>query len=208
VEVQRLDLDYYTRPILRALLQIVAMRENRPGRHASAAIAEVLVSWSVVGFRRIKFYTHDNLGVEPVSMPEQKLSTMALVLEISSGGERARWMGGALAGLEHVLHAALPLLVMCDKSDLMTWQQAGENGTWQIFLYDRFPGGLGLAERAFEQLEQLLAIAHELIAGCPCESGCPSCVGLGTAMMGEHQLQLAPEKASTRRLLEELRDGW
>jgi DEAD/DEAH box helicase domain-containing protein len=48
-----------------------------------------------------------------------------------------------------------------------------------LFVYEHVPGGTGLAERIFEQREVLLARALRLVETCPCESGCPACVGPG-----------------------------
>jgi DEAD/DEAH box helicase domain-containing protein len=46
-----------------------------------------------------------------------------------------------------------------------------------IFLYDNYPGGIGFSEPLFSMHDELLARTRELIDECPCESGCPSCVG-------------------------------
>ncbi len=85
---------------------------------------------------------------------------------------------GSLHAAEHALIALLPLYAMCDR-----WDIGGLSTPWHwqtdaasIFVYDGYPGGIGLAKRGFDAFESLAADARALIAECPCESGCPSCV--------------------------------
>jgi DEAD/DEAH box helicase domain-containing protein len=56
-----------------------------------------------------------------------------------------------------------------------------------LFLFDAVPGGVGLAQRIFEQSESLVRAARKLILGCSCEAGCPACIGPGTGPAGGHQ---------------------
>ncbi len=55
--------------------------------------------------------------------------------------------------------------------------EAGLNELPAIFLYDRYPGGVGFSERLFELHGELLTRTASLVRGCPCAAGCPSCVG-------------------------------
>ena len=84
-----------------------------------------------------------------------------------------------LAGLAYVLGELAPLYLMCDARDLgrVTEARSSFNGLPTITLYDRVPAGIGLAERLYELHDTLLAAAREAVEGCPCETGCPSCVG-------------------------------
>jgi DEAD/DEAH box helicase domain-containing protein len=79
---------------------------------------------------------------------------------------------------EHVLIALLPLYAMCDR-----WDVGGLSTPWHsqtdlatIFVYDGYPGGIGLSRRAHDAFVELAADARRLVAECPCEEGCPSCV--------------------------------
>jgi DEAD/DEAH box helicase domain-containing protein len=71
------------------------------------------------------------------------------------------------------------LLLMCDQHDLGLSINAGGDGvdTPRIFLYDAFPGGIGFSEPLYRMHADLMRRTRELIAGCPCENGCPTCVG-------------------------------
>jgi DEAD/DEAH box helicase domain-containing protein len=87
-------------------------------------------------------------------------------------------IGGSLHAAEHALIALLPLYAMCDRWDLgglsTSWHWQTDQAT--VFVYDAYPGGIGLSRRGYEAFESLAADARALVAECPCESGCPSCV--------------------------------
>jgi len=91
----------------------------------------------------------------------------------------------ALLGLSHLLKHAAPLFVMCDVSDLevVPMIKAPHNGHATIFLYDKYPGGIGLSERIYEKMDVLLREVYQMAVSCRCESGCPSCIG--TDLEGE-----------------------
>ena len=67
---------------------------------------------------------------------------------------------------------------MCDSRDLGGVVDTTNLGRTTMIVYDRYPGGLGYSEKGFHAIEQLLEICHEMVSSCPCQEGCPSCVGL------------------------------
>jgi ATP-dependent helicase YprA (DUF1998 family) len=83
----------------------------------------------------------------------------------------------SMLAIANVLTEVLPFMVMCDTGDIGSMVDLANNGAPSLFVFDKYPGGLGFAHRAFERVEELLAAARDLIAACPCEAGCPSCVG-------------------------------
>jgi len=85
---------------------------------------------------------------------------------------------GALHASEHAQIAVLPLLAMCDRWDIggLSTNVHYQTGKPTIFIYDGYPGGIGIARRGFDEFERLLADAARLVGECRCESGCPSCV--------------------------------
>ena len=124
-------------------------------------------------------------------MPEQVFTTEALWFTLpqplvdsrlasaeDEEHDAQRLVGGSLHGAEHTLIAVLPLYAMCDRWDiggLSTPRHPDTDGA-QIFIYDGFPGGVGIAEKGFELLPELWSATLELVQGCPCTDGCPSCV--------------------------------
>jgi DEAD/DEAH box helicase domain-containing protein len=171
-----------------------------PPRASEAAHGEVHVVSRVVGFKKIKFYTNENVGSGELDLPEQQMHTTAYWLRI--GAELLAGLPFAPAdrrdgvlGLAHAMRNVAPLLLMCDSHDLglavdgLAIDGASRGGGARrterpemsaeptIFLYDNYPGGIGLSEPLFSMHDTLVARTRELLDECPCESGCPSCVG-------------------------------
>jgi DEAD/DEAH box helicase domain-containing protein len=80
-------------------------------------------------------------------------------------------------GIANVLPDVVSLFAMCDPLDLGTVVDSKNVGVPAVFLYDKYPGGLGFAQKAYHMVEDVLAAALDLIHGCHCDDGCPSCVG-------------------------------
>jgi DEAD/DEAH box helicase domain-containing protein len=155
----------------------------------------------VVGFKKIKFYTNENVGSGELDLPEQQMHTTSYWLTIPAGVMSRLAFGLAdrrdgVIGLASAMRNVAPLLLMCDAHDLglsvdgvsleggkrVGGVAKGEaqpelSAEPTIFLYDNYPGGIGFSEPLFAMHEELVARTRELIGGCPCESGCPSCVG-------------------------------
>lgn len=185
---------------------------------------EVSVVEKVVGYKKIKFYTHENAGYGDVRLPSMQMHTMAFWLTVPESvcqeipGGRAAAIDG-LRGVGVALETVSTLALMCDPRDLGTTLGdtsldgaiAGEDDvpiprrvrggpapgySPTLFLYEHTPGGVGLSERIFAQREVLLARALRLVESCACRSGCPACVG--PALEGAPAAPVA-EIAATRR---------
>jgi DEAD/DEAH box helicase domain-containing protein len=182
--VERRETDYYTQAVLESHVRI--SRERAVGHtlpHAKTAYGDADVSWQTVAFKKIKFGTRENIGLGPVDIPPQTLSTTALWLV--PGDEIKRRMkaaglrlGEGLVGVRNLAIVALPIVAMCDPRDAGGVVDSQNLGTPALVLYDRYPGGLGYCERGFQHIDRLLGICHDLVAECECDEGCPSCVGL------------------------------
>ena len=170
-------------------------------RGTDASHGEVHVVSRVVGFKKIKFYTNENVGSGELDLPEQQMHTTSYWMTIRSETLAKLPYGTAdrrdgVIGLAHGMQNVAPLLLMCDRHDLglsvdgVSLEGGARLGGVRkgappealsveptIFLYDNYPGGIGLSEPLFSMHDMLLERTRELIDGCPCESGCPSCVG-------------------------------
>lgn len=180
--VREVQVDYYTDANLAVQLRVLEEDQTRRVAETEFAYGEVTVNAMATIFKKIKFETHENIGSGPIHLPEEELHTNAAwlsfseqVLDVVGKSEVER----GLVGLAHVLQHVAPLFVMCDRMDLHVIRQrkAIHSGAPTIFLYDRYPGGIGLSEQVYKEMDTILARAEELILSCPCESGCPSCVG-------------------------------
>ncbi len=205
--VKRVDVDYYTDAIRYTqvrVLECAASERIKAGDadlQAARSQGDVQVRSQVVGFKKIKFFTNENVGSGKLELPENEMHTTAfwLTLErplVESLPFSISDRQGGMFGLLHALESIATLLLMCDARDLGTaigerpptpgseieWEDAATLAEKELFepnlyLYDAYPGGIGFSEPLYRVHDLLLAKTRELIAGCHCENGCPSCVG-------------------------------
>jgi DEAD/DEAH box helicase domain-containing protein len=210
--VKRVDADYYTDAVRYTQVRVLEVADNNPSSAHSRSHGDVLVRSQVVAFKKIKFFTNENIGDGKLELPENEMHTTSywITLERSlleslpfSISERQSGMFGLL----HALESVATLLLMCDRRDLGTAigerpPAAGSNSSDgamenaapsqmqdaissnpkeffepNLYLYDAYPGGIGFSEPLFRTHALLVQKTRELISACPCEQGCPSCVG-------------------------------
>ncbi len=208
--VRKVDCDYFTDAIDYTQVKVLEEFDQRPIQRATAVHGEVRVNTQIVGFKKVKFYTLENVGAGNLSLPEQEMHTTswwmhfpAAFLEQLAGYSPSERANG-LAGLANALRAVAALLVMCDPRDLgtsITEEIAGGLATWEpnLYLYDRYPGGIGQSLPLFQLTRRLLEGGRDLLERCPCEAGCPSCAG-PAGEVGDKGKEVALE--ILRRLLE------
>jgi DEAD/DEAH box helicase domain-containing protein len=149
---------------------------------------ELEVTEQVIAYQRRDMTDGHVLDTTTLDLPEQTFTTQAFWLAIPQAMLDAALAGlsetddlaapGALHAAEHSMIALLPLYAMCDRWDIggLSTPWHWQTDTPSIFVYDGYPGGIGLSRRGYDAFESLAAAARALIAECPCESGCPSCV--------------------------------
>jgi len=191
--VRSVECDYYTDAIDYTKVTILddwIPAEMTPDVISAKHHGEVHVVSRVVGFKKIKFYTNENIGSGELDLPEQQMHTSSYWVTIAAEMMESLPYGGAdkrdgVLGLAFAMRNVAPLLLMCDSHDLglsvdgVGTEEAKTLSTVAptIFIYDNYPGGIGFSEPLFQMHQDLLARTHDLIDGCPCQSGCPSCVG-------------------------------
>ncbi|MDM5199453.1 DEAD/DEAH box helicase [Fictibacillus enclensis] len=192
--VREVDVDYFTDANLAVSLKVLEVDKNTVLQGQERAFGEVTVNAMATIFKKIKFETHENIGSGPIHLPEEELHTSATWLEFdrkSFDDVAESSMEQGLIGIANVLKNVAPLFVMCDPSDLHVVPQikAVHSGKPTIFLYDRYPGGIGLSENVYKIWDTVISEAYHVIDTCPCESGCPSCTG--TMLEGENAKELS-----------------
>jgi DEAD/DEAH box helicase domain-containing protein len=221
--VKRVDVDYYTDAIRYTQVRVLEIAASSDGslegaQHAaplqrldsvrsnSHSHGDVLVRSQVVGFKKIKFFTNENVGAGVLELPENEMHTTAYWITLKrplleslpfTASERQSGMFGLL----HALESVATLLLMCDGRDLGTAigerppdamgtddfsaarmeEVAGPNAKEffepNLYLFDAYPGGIGFSEPLFRAHELLVHKTRELITACECQQGCPSCIG-------------------------------
>jgi DEAD/DEAH box helicase domain-containing protein len=204
--VREAEVDYYTDAVTYTKVRILERFDGEDQARARRRHGEVHVTSQVVGFKKIKFHTNENVGAGELQMPENEMHTTAYWLTIprevlaglSFGGEERR---DGVVALGYTLGQLAALFLMCDRHDLGV--ALGDNGQGEarverglrrvglrdgspapgldyepnVFIYDNYPGGIGLSEPLYRLHSRLLSESRTLIAACPCRDGCPSCVG-------------------------------
>ena len=181
VLVERFDGDYYTQAKKETMTAIERAHvvEKRLGLEAS--FGTVSVTEQVIAYQKRSIRDQEVLDLVPLELPETTFETEAVwfVPEawMLAGLEDARLLG-ALHAAEHTMIALLPLWAMCDRWDIggLSTNLHFQTGQPTVFIYDGHAGGVGIAERGYTQFEGWVADTAKLLTGCPCESGCPSCV--------------------------------
>jgi DEAD/DEAH box helicase domain-containing protein len=211
--VKQVDSDYYTDAIRYTQVRVLEIAEQaraselHPEIPAARSHGDVLVRSQVIGFKKIKFFTNENVGAGQLQLPENEMHTTSywITLErplLESLPFTVSERQSGMFGLLHALETVATLLLMCDGRDLGTaigerppaidgekdgfssvrmedlaTANAKEFFEPNLYLYDAYPGGIGFSEPLFRAHELLVAKTRELINACACEQGCPSCVG-------------------------------
>ena len=179
--VSAFDGDWYTRPKKETEIYIERTHEQREVAGVQLNFGEVSVTEQVIAFQRVSVSDQEPIDIVALELPEQNFVTQALWYVLPdrlAGALPTEALLGSLHATEHSQIAVLPLIAMCDRWDIggLSTNVHFQTGRSTIFIYDGHPGGVGITKRGFEQFERLLGDAERLIAECPCESGCPSCV--------------------------------
>jgi DEAD/DEAH box helicase domain-containing protein len=179
--VRPVNVDYYTdadRAATVDVLDAFASEQGVIGR----AHGEVQVTSLATVFKKIKFHTNEAIGAGPIDLPQVDLHTISYWLtlgaELAGSYSRIELQAG-LHGLSRALRHVASVFLMCDPRDLGVAVQvrSPRTGGPTVFIYDVFPGGVGLAPRLYEWHARLLTEASDLIGACGCADGCPSCIG-------------------------------
>lgn len=187
--VEEADVNYYTDALVKTDIKVLSEddRWEIQGNLCRLVLGDVLVRSQVAKFKKIRFHTHENIGYGTIELPEEELQTRSLALlfesDTTSGAafeERdEQEIGRILAGIGTLVKRIAPVFVLCDPRDIGISERVRDPHFMvpAIYIYDHYPGGTGLAEALAERIPDLLHSVAERVAACPCESGCPSCVG-------------------------------
>ena len=217
--VEPAKVDYYTDAMEYTEVKVLATDGARALSEVVVEKGDVKVTRKVIGFKKVKLYTNENLGYGEVTLPERRVHTMAYWVKLSGelqarlGLQDAELVDAVLAASFSMQHLAAVLL-MCDTRDLGRavgdpsgehFLRPGARGKEPlpegfeptVYLYDVYPGGVGLGEELYDQHDELVTRSHAHIRDCACKHGCPSCVGA-------FQLYYRGLKANALRVLRQM----
>lgn len=187
--VRKVDVEYFTDANLAVQLKVLAVDKEKELGSSRLEYGDMMVTAMATIFKKLKLETFENIGSGKIHLPEMELHTNGVALSL--GGEeiislKEDVLEQLLIGLAHVLQHVACVRVMCDKGDLHAVPEvkAVHSEKPTVFLYDRYPGGVGLSDSVYKQFANIVADAVHFVSACPCDNGCPSCTGLAGANSG------------------------
>lgn len=182
--------DYFTEAELDVEVRVLRLEERMAREREDCSLdaelwrGEVHVTSVATQYKKIRFYTRENVGAEDIHLPPEELDSEAFVLTLSDASCQALGLtsgdrGAAWRGVGALLRRVAPLVLHCQPRDLglSTQVRSPHFRRPAIFLYDTVQGGVGLSEILYRSHAELLRAALEVIERCACERGCPACVG-------------------------------
>jgi DEAD/DEAH box helicase domain-containing protein len=181
--VRRVPNRYYTRPRVETDVEVLEEIEKRDLANGSVLHwGRVRTTDSVTYFKKVRVADDKEVGVYPLDLPDVILETQALWVTLPPLPREARpsfeSFGGALHAGEHGMIGLLPLFAMCDRADIggLSTPVHRQSRLPTVFVYDGYPGGVGISRRGFDAFESLARDTLGVITRCPCERGCPACI--------------------------------
>ncbi len=181
--VEPATVPYYTQTMELTDIKVLKQMKEKDIGGAKVCLGMVDVTNQVEGFRKKKHYTDEVVGEEVLDLPPMRFITQSLWFDLPQRAvdiiEKSKLdFHGGLHAVEHAAIAILPLFAMCDRNDIggVSTPLHSDTGRAQIFIYDGYPGGIGIAEKGYEIIEGLWAATLKAIEECPCRDGCPACI--------------------------------
>ncbi len=207
VIVEQAHLNYFTRARSEKDTEILEVTRSRPQAQFLVKEGHLKVTERITGYEKRALPGQELIGVFPLDLPPLIFETTGFWIEIEPEIEafiqrEGHHFMGAIHAIEHAAIGIFPLFALCDRNDVggISYPHHPQAGKSAIFIYDGYPGGVGLAKRGFEIVLELLEKTLALIKGCECEEGCPSCIHSPKCGSGNKPL----DKAGAVRLLEAL----
>ncbi|REB09928.1 DUF1998 domain-containing protein [Sporosarcina sp. BI001-red] len=178
--VTEVDVDYFTDANLAVELKVISEDKKQKQNSWTVAFGDLAVLAIPTIFKKIRFDSHDNIGSGPIYLPAEELHTAStwFAFDVPEGWTEAT-LTDAMTGAAHAMQSFIPLFVQCDRTDIHVVPQVKAVHTEKptFFIYDSYPGGIGLSEKMYDLWNPLLCQAASHVRSCECEAGCPICTG-------------------------------
>jgi DEAD/DEAH box helicase domain-containing protein len=182
--VSETDSDYYTDAISKTDLKVLDILEETSQTFFKKFYGEVALTTVTTAFKKIKFFTHENVGLGKVYLPEIEMHSTSIWWEfpdklfVDPYFEESV-IGEGIRGIAYIMNNLIPLFIMCDRNDIsvVPMVRAPFTNRPTIYVYDKYPGGVGLSKKIFQLDSIILKTILDHINNCQCETGCPACIG-------------------------------
>jgi len=208
--VKPVTVNYYTQAKDITELNIKSIGKRKKVGQANIYLGEVEVTVTVVGYKKKMQFTEEIIGDEELVLPPNRFDTIALWFDLPGGTARrvdknGLDLHGGLHAAEHAAIGILPLFALCDRNDIggVSTPLHPDTGRASIFMYDAYPGGVGISELGYNKIEELWQATYKTINECPCQEGCPSCIQSPKCGNNNHPL----DKKAALMILRDLLTG-
>ncbi len=179
------DVEYYTDAETKVTIKVLHTDEEQSlSDEIAISLGDVSLTRVVVGYKKIRFHTHENLGFGKVHLAEQEMHTSSFWVSFADSTAESLDIqydsfGSALRGAAHLLKQIVPVWVLSDPADIRSISMARSPFTDKptVYIYDSIPGGVGFSRRIYDMFDNIVEGAISILENCPCEDGCPSCIG-------------------------------
>ena len=208
--VKPVTVNYYTQAKDMTELNIKSIRKRKKEGQAGVYLGEVEVTVTVVGYKKKMQFTEEVIGDEELVLPPNRFNTIALWFDLPGGTAKSVDRNGldlhsGLHAAEHASIGILPLFALCDRNDIggVSTPLHPDTGRASVFIYDAYPGGVGISELGYDKIEELWQATLKTIKECPCRDGCPSCIQSPKCGNNNHPL----DKKAALMILKDLLSG-
>ncbi len=185
--VEESNVNYYTDSIIKTDIKLLHKDKKMENGEAQLLLGDILVRNTVAKYKKLKFKTHENIGYGDINLPEEEMHTRSVIIlfsETSSVGTfinelEDKEKGAVMRMLGYVFKQVSPIFLLCDPGDLGIAERIKDPilDKTCLYVFDNYPGGSGLSEGLIANYKKIFAGCLELVSGCSCKSGCPSCTG-------------------------------
>jgi DEAD/DEAH box helicase domain-containing protein len=185
--VEEADTDYWTDSIVKSDIKVLHQDEERVSAGIRAVLGDILVRTQATKFKKLKYHTNENVGYGDINLPPDEMHTRSVALLFDAGSAA----GGHFSALDELeqgivvqrlgslLRTVAPVFLLCDPRDLGVSERVKDPhfDAPCLYIFDRYPGGIGLAEGFLRDMGRIVRGAQEAVERCECATGCPSCIG-------------------------------
>ncbi len=186
-EVESSNVNYYTDAVVKSDIKVLTEDSRESTAGTLCIVGDLLVRSQVAKFKKLRFHSHENIGYGEIHLPEEQMHTRGAVMVFQGGTSAGDGFNDVprevqeqvIARIGTLIKNVAPVFLLCDRNDLGVAERLRDPhfGSPALYLYDRYPGGTGLAEAVGHELPAIIAAAAEVVDLCGCSEGCPSCIG-------------------------------
>lgn len=201
-KVRAIETDYYTQAVEDIQIKPLFEELKFQNEYFIMYQGDLSVTSIVSAFKKIKFYTEENLGFGNIDLPSLTMDTQGCWILFEPSFFNNVSIDIILQSMTHIFSIVSLVVAMCERNDIRVISNVMDSHFDKpvIYIYDNYPGGLEISYFILRNFSTILEDSIKDIENCDCERGCPSCIGL-YYLSGDNQINY---KEQTKQYLEKL----